>query len=248
MQKFTGTYFQWFRNELRGWSKMAWAIWTFGVGFQTSILITNPITWETLITYLATVVGLLCTCAMMEGRPINGLFGLVSVVGFVVVNLYAQHWWSVLDQLIFATAIDIPLMLRWRTWGEDFNAKVRKLDWQGWLLAGGSVLVAWLALTKVAYLLRDPQPKSDALVLSLGAVASVLCVLHYANTYTLWLAEDAVNIILWFVTLQAGFSDSALPMLVSTIMYTVTAVYGQWFSVWHKASQFEAGNGNEQGY
>ncbi|HJE96561.1 MAG TPA: nicotinamide riboside transporter PnuC [Ligilactobacillus acidipiscis] len=235
MNKFEGSYIEWFKSELKGWNPVMWTIWAFGFGFQTSILVTNTITWQAIVTYLATLVGLLCTCSMAEGRPINGLLGLISVVGFVLVNAMAHHWWSVLDQVIFALAIDIPLIKEWRTWGQDFNAKVRKLDGYSWVLTIAAVFIAWLALYKIALRLNDPRPSSDSLVLALGAMASILCLMHVSNTYTLWLAEDAVNIFMWFYALKDGYSPAALPMLVSTIMYTVTAIYGQWFSVWNKA-------------
>ena len=230
-------YLNWFKNEMKGWTTIVWAMWAFGFGFQTSILVANPISWQAVVTYLATLVGLLCTCAMAMGKPINGLFGLVSVVGFIVVNLYAKHYWSVLDQLIFAMAIDIPLMMKWKTWGQNFSAKVRKLGWLEWAFAIGAIIILWVVLRQFAVILGDTQPVIDSFVLSVGATASVLCVLHYANTYTLWLVEDVFNILLWFYALKDGYSPAALPMLVSTIMYTATAVYGQWFSVWHKATR-----------
>lgn len=239
MNKFEGTYLEWFKSELAGWNPVMWTIWAFGFGFQTSILVTNTITWQSVVTYLATLVGLLCTCSMAEGRPINGLFGLVSVVGFVLVNAMAYHWWSVLDQLIFALAIDIPLMLKWKTWGQNFSAKVRKLNLLDWVFAIMAIVILWAVLCQFALILGDNQPVIDSFVLSIGATASVLCLFHYANTYTLWLVEDVFNILLWFYALKDGYSPAALPMLISTIMYTVTAVYGQWFSVWSKAGNHD---------
>lgn len=239
MQKFEGNYLQWLGTEFKKINLPAAMIWLFGIGFQTALLVTAPITWQAVVTYLATVVGLGCTVFMMVGAPINGLLGLISVFGFITVNLYAGHYWSVLDQLIFAMAIDIPLMLKWRTWGQDFSAKVRKLDVKGWIGTGVIILALWAILWQVAIVLGDTQPIIDSFVLSIGATASVLCLLHYANTYSLWLLEDVFNILLWFYALKDGYSPAALPMLVSTCMYTATAIYGQFFSVWHTSTQTE---------
>lgn len=234
-ERFEGNYVQWLGVEFKKINLVAAMIWFFGIGFQTALLVTNPITWQAFVTYLATVVGLGCTVYMMVGAPINGLLGLINVFGFVTVNLFAHHWWSVVDQIIFACAIDIPLMMKWRTWGQDFGAKVRKLHLKGWMVTILSIVVEWGILFQVARLLKDSQPAVDALVLAFGATASILCVMHVSNTYTLWLAEDVVNVLLWFYALKDGYSPAALPMLISTLMYTATAIYGQFFSVWHKA-------------
>lgn len=240
MQKFEGNYLQWLGTEFKKINLPAAMIWLFGIGFQTALLVTAPITWQAVVTYLATVVGLGCTVFMMVGAPINGLLGLISVFGFIIVNLYAGHYWSVLDQLIFALAIDIPLMMKWRTWGQDFSAKVRKLDVKGWIGTAVIIVALWAILWQVAIVLGDTQPIIDSFVLSVGATASTLCLLHYSDTYALWLIEDVFNILLWFYALKDGYSPAALPMLISTVMYTATAVYGQFFSVWHKATANEA--------
>ena len=57
-------------------------------------------------------------------------------------------------------------------------------------------------LFHVGIWLKDTAPLTDSLVLSIGSTVSVLCLLKYANTYTLCLAEDAVNVVLWVVSLK----------------------------------------------
>lgn len=236
--RFEGNYLQWLWQEIKqGTNGPALAIWFFGFGFQLSIYLASPITLLSTVTLIATLVGLLCTTLMMSGSPANGVVGLISVIGFVWVNWAAGHWWSVLDQLIFALAIDIPLMISWRTWGQNFDQKVRKLDNKGWLITGLAIIFSWVVLYFVAIYLKDTSPFWDSLVLSIGAIASVLCYKHYANTYTLWLLEDIVNVGLWFSALSAGYSQSSLPMLVSVLMYLATAIYGKFFSVWKHAME-----------
>lgn len=241
---FQGNWFQWIAYEMKEvWkSKAAIGIWLFGVGFQLANLLAHPIGWVAILTFLASVVGLLCTVAMMVGSPINGLMGAISVVGFVTVNWVAGHYWSVLDQLIFLCAIDLPLMIKWKTWGGNFDKKVRTLDKKGWGVTIVAILIAWVALYFGAIALHDTAPIVDALVLAIGGTASVLCTLHYNNTYTLWLAEDVVNVLLWISTaIHVGISGSTVAMFVTTAMYLVTAIYGKWISpAWKK------GNDNKQ--
>ncbi|KGO31724.1 hypothetical protein Q757_05455 [Oenococcus alcoholitolerans] len=225
------------QKRIKKWPVPAWTIWWFGFGFQLALFLQGHINLLAFITLLATLAGLLCTCAMMIGRPINGLFGLISAVGFIYVNYSAGHFASVLDQFVFVALIDIPLMISWRSWGQNFKSKVRTLSTQGFVITVVSILIAWGVLYELYVLLKDTNPVWDSLVLAIGATASLLCTLHFSNTYTLWLAEDVVNVILWFTANMAGYTQAALPMLVSTILYTATAVYGKFFSVWAKAEQ-----------
>jgi nicotinamide mononucleotide transporter PnuC len=233
-ERFEGSYIQWLWHEMKqGNTATGIAIWFFGFGFQLALFLTGAINWLTFITIISTLIGLYCTTLMMAGSPLNGPIGLLSVIGFIVINVSAGHYWSVLDQLIFAACIDIPLMFKWRTWGQNFEQKARKLTGFQWVLTFAGMTVLWAILYPVAIKLGDTQPIWDSLVLAIGATASLYCVLHVTDLFKLWLMEDLVNLGLWIWALKDGYSQAALPMLVSTLMYTATAIYGQFFSVWH---------------
>ena len=91
--KFNGNWFEWVGYELKQvfQSKAAVGIWLFGVGFQLANLLANPINWVSVMTFSASIIGLLCTVAMMTGNSINGLLGAISVLGFCIVNGAAGH-------------------------------------------------------------------------------------------------------------------------------------------------------------
>ena len=242
--KFNGNWFAWVGYELKQVfkSKAAVGIWLFGVGFQLANLLANQINWVSVMTFGASVIGLLCTVAMMTGNSINGLLGAISVLGFCIVNGAAGHYWSILDQLVFLFAIDLPLMVKWKTWGADFDKKARTLSGKGWATAIVGILVFWAILYPLGIALKDTAPMIDAGVLAIGAVASILCSLHFNNTYTLWMISNVINIILWVQTaMTQGVSGTTVAMLVTTIMYMLTAVYGRFIS-----PAWTAGNKNKQ--
>lgn len=241
--KFNGNWFQWLKFELKEVfnSRAALGIWLFGVGFQLATLLANPINWVAVMTFGATVLGLLCTVAMMTGNSINGLLGALSVLGFCIVNSAAGHWWSILDQLVFLFLIDLPLMVKWKTWGADFEKKARTLNSKGWFAAIVGIVLFWALLYPLGVALHDTAPLIDAGVLAIGAVASVLCALHYNNTYTLWMISNLINVVLWIQTaMTQGINGTTVAMLVSTLMYMSTAIYGRFFSPW------TAGDNNKQ--
>lgn len=244
--KFTGNYFEWIKDELTGVESFAWGLLGFGLGLNLMTFAMKPITWVSVVTLLAVSFGFFCTVMMAAGSwrnfvdtdgvvrqkkrcgaSINGLLGSISVIGYIIVNVYAHHWWSIIDQLIFFSAIDIPLMLRWRTWGRGKDETIKKSTLKTWLLAVFGILVGWAILYPVGIHLKDAQPLIDALVLSVGATASLLYLKRYSGNYILWIGSNFVNVALWTAALVQGTSDQALPMLIMSLLYVVSSVYGK---------------------
>jgi len=54
-----------------------------------------------------------------------------------------------------------------------------------------------------------------------------LYVKRFTGTYVLWIASNLVNVVLWFLALQGGYTSAALPMLVMTMLYMVSSIYGK---------------------
>lgn len=233
VKKFEGTYWQWLIDEFKGWHTFAWAIWSFGLGFQLMALISKGMTLDNMIAFVSVSIGLLCVSGMIEQRTVNGLLGLISAIGLIYINLKANHPASALDQVFFIALIDLPLIFTWRTWGAKMSQGVRQLDKKGWAIVILIILGLWAILFPTYSMLHDANPLWDSLTLSIGAVASVLFFLRYTQTYNLWLAANIVNVILWVTALTAGYSSFAFVMVVSTIMYATASAYGRFFSKWN---------------
>lgn len=221
-------YIKWVGSQLSKQGASGWMIWLFGLAFQLGLMLgQGNITMTSLVAFGATVVGLLCTTSMMSGLPVNGVLGLISAAGFIYVNWGAGHYASVVDQLVFVAFIDIPLIMTWKTWGNKVKDGVKFLKVRGWVLTVIAMLVALPFLTMLYGYLGDTQPLWDSAILIVGATASLYVFLGYGDSYSLWLASDALNILLWFNALQQGLSPASLAMLVSILMYTFTAIYGK---------------------
>ncbi|MCM0598393.1 nicotinamide riboside transporter PnuC [Periweissella fabalis] len=253
-EKFEGNYLQWIKSQLTGVEPFAWALYAFGMGMQFWGLITTPANFMSvgafvtaLIAFVSIGFGFLCTVMMaaagwvkfrdvdgkikerkMIGRSINGVLGAVSVIGYIFINWQAGHWWSILDQLVFFFAIDLQLMLNWRTWGHGETQDVKKLDVKGWIISIIALLAGWAILTPIGAYLNDSQPIIDALTLALGATASVLYVKRYTLNYKVWMFNSVIQIVMWFLALKGGFSPVALPMIVMTLLYMTSSIYGQY--------------------
>ncbi|MCK8628189.1 nicotinamide riboside transporter PnuC, partial [Fructobacillus cardui] len=101
-------YVKWLVQEIKSLNTARAVMLSFMVGVQLALFLVAPITGLSTITLVATLVGSACTVYMMIGKPINGLLGLISALGFIYVNWTAGHYASVLDQLVFVALIDIP--------------------------------------------------------------------------------------------------------------------------------------------
>lgn len=225
---FTGSYLAWIKSEFaqaKG-NVAVWGIWAFGLGFQLALFLMGDINALSITTLAATMIGLLTTVFMMIKAPINGLFGLISAFGFIAVNWSAGHYASVLDQVVFILLIDLPLLLRWRTWHVEAGKVTKFLSVKGWAITIVAMLIAWYPTMLVLQKLHGNSPFWDAIVLIIGATASIYVFRGYGDSYYLWTASNIVNIALWVSALQDGYSQASLPMLVSMIMYMTTAIFG----------------------
>ena len=227
-------YFKWLIEEIKSINVTGGVMLSFIIGVQLAFYLSNPITLLSTITLIATLVGSACTVYMMIGKPINGLLGLISAIGFIYINWSAGHYASVLDQLVFILLIDLPLILTWRNWGDRVKNGVKFLTNRGWFATFATMAILWTPMAWVYTQLNDTNPIWDAIVLIIGATASLLVFKGYGDSYSLWLLSDAVTIILWFTAFMDGYSASALPMLLTMLFYLMTALYGRFFAVWSK--------------
>ena len=227
-------YIKWLRDEIKSINTAGFVMLAFMIGVQLALLLSSDISTKTLITFVATIIGSACTVYMMIGRPINGLLGLISAIGFIYIHYTAGHYASVLDQLVFVALIDVPLLIKWRTWGHRVEGGVKFLTRRGWLLTIVGMLAAWAVATYAYTQLGDTNPLWDSLSLTIGAIASIYVFKGYGDSYTLWLLSDFANIALWATALAANYSSSALPMLLTMSFYLATALYGRFVSVWSK--------------
>lgn len=227
-------YFKWLIEEIKSINVAGGVMLSFIIGVQLAFYLSSPITLLSTITLIATLVGSACTIYMMIGKPINGLLGLISAFGFIYINWSAGHYASVLDQFVFILLIDLPLILTWRNWGDRVKNGVKFLTNRGWFTTFASMAILWAPMVWVYTQLGDTNPVWDAIVLIIGATASLLVFKGYGDSYSLWLMSDAVTIILWFTAFMDGYSASALPMLLTMLFYLMTALYGRFFAVWSK--------------
>lgn len=227
-------YFKWLRKEIKSINTAGGVMLAFMLGVQLAFLLTGELNTMALVTFAATMIGSACTVYMMIGKPINGLLGLISAIGFIYINWSVGHYASVLDQLVFIALIDLPLLIKWRTWGDRVENGVKFLTNRGWFATFATMAILWAPMAWVYIQLNDTNPIWDAIVLIIGATASLLVFKGYGDSYSLWLLSDAVTIILWFTAFMDGYSASALPMLLTMAFYLMTALYGRFWSVWSK--------------
>lgn len=243
--KFKGNYLQWLKMQFRQLDRVAWLIYGLGFGFQLSLLIAGKIDTMAVLAFLGIATGFLTTVLMsakgwqktlepdgvvrehlVSGRSINGAMGALSVVFYIIVNYQAGHYFSVVNQLIFFFAIDLAMIIKWRTWGHGEDEATKHANAKTWVYIILGILVAWALLYPIGMHLHDSQPLTDSLVLAFGAVASVLYVKRNSASYLVFITSNVINIILWAGALDKGLSPASLAMLVMTIMYMVSSAYG----------------------
>jgi nicotinamide mononucleotide transporter len=157
-------YFKWLIEEIKSINVAGGVMLSFIIGVQLAFYLSSPITLLSTITLIATLVGSACTVYMMIGKPINGLLGLISAIGFIYINWSAGHYASVLDQLVFILLIDLPLILTWRNWGDRVKNGVKFLTNRGWFTTFATMAILWAPMAWVYTQLNDTNPIWDAII------------------------------------------------------------------------------------
>ena len=85
-------YFSWLFNQLKGWPQQNYYLFYFALGAQLMPLVNAPITPVALITFVGTMIGVLCVLAINATKAVNGWLGLISAACFIFVGFTEKNY------------------------------------------------------------------------------------------------------------------------------------------------------------
>jgi nicotinamide mononucleotide transporter PnuC len=236
-------YWQWIVGELSQMAKPMVMLFGLGAGFQLALYLSGAHTVDTTVTFLATVISLLCVTSMSSGFAINGLIGAISVFLLVYVDLKAHLYASAIDQLIFLALIDIPLMVRWRTWSDDLRTKARVLKGDGWLVIAIFATLAFVIYEKFTL------PSIQYGAIGLAIIASIVYAIRNQHRFkgVEALVYIAISIAIWLIILNPLFIwlkdssplwDSAVLTIGALASYLNFRFYTNTYDLWMLSNMF----------
>ena len=207
---------------MKGWSKASYFLLYLGIGLITGMTVAQPITTVALLTLAAGILGFTTTMATTNAKPINGLFGLVSAVIYIIVAAGAKNYNDVLLQMTYIILLDIPILVL-PSWAKDVDKKVRFMTEEGhgvrnWLLTGVFFVVVLGALYySDTHFFISPRPLVDSLAATIGITGALLTTLRFSDTYLFWTLQGIFSICLWGITAAQG--DANWVLFVTYLLY-----------------------------
>lgn len=235
----------WYVEQMSNWTTVSYILLAFGIGFLLSQTIAAPITPIAIWTLLAAVLGFTTTLAITNARPLNGVFGLISAVIYIVVALHAKNPADAILQGVYIILLDLPVLIM-PGWAKNVNARVRRISEVGgrkerfsanfWYTTFAIIFIlAWLALYFFEIkLTHSPRPLIDSGTAAIGIVGALMTTLRFSDSYYFWIAQGIAQVILWGVTASQG--DASLVLFFTYMMYLANDGVALFASPWFKHS------------
>ncbi|MDY4003285.1 MAG: nicotinamide riboside transporter PnuC [Ligilactobacillus saerimneri] len=233
-------YFVWLWNQLKGWPVQNYMLWFFAFGFQLALLVSQPFTTVTVVTFIGTMLGTACVLAINATKAINGWLGLISAACFIYASWAAKNYLAIFEQVAYIISLDLPVIIAINSWNDDTKNNLRKFGGKEWLVAIiGTVIVYVVSGFLIGHYTNDPRPWIDAISFAISLTAGIMCFLRYSNQYFWWLASGIFQLILWGVTFAQG--DATLAMAINSLIYVANDILAFTVSPWFNRGRKKAG-------
>lgn len=230
-------YFKFLFHQLKGWPKQNYYLFYFSLGCQLMTLVNNPITLLNVITFIGTILGVLCILAINAAKSVNGLLGLLSAICFIITGWAAKNYLSIFTQVSYVLALDVPVLIS-KNWNMNMVSKIRKFNNLDWFIAIlCTIIIYFLSGYMIHQLTNDPRPWIDAFSFAIGLTGSIICFLRYSDQYIWWFINDFATMVLWFVSFHQG--SATLAMFINSSIYLINDFIGFTVSPWFNKKEHD---------
>ena len=231
---------KWFKQQITGWHTANYCLFWFAVGSQLMLLVTGKIDLLSVVTFIGTVLGVLCIVSINASKSVNGILGLISACCLIFVGFKAKNYLSCFEQLAYILTLDLPVILSVKTWNSHTQEHLRYLTPKKWIWTFISIAIVWvISSLLIGHFTNDPRPWIDGITFAVALIAGILCFLRYNSMYILFFINSICSIILWAVTFVQG--GATLAMLVSSCVYLANDIIAFLVSPWFNKGRRKMG-------
>lgn len=218
------------KDELRNW-KLLEVLW---LAFATAVITGISLYFrENWIQLWAAITGIWCVVLTGKGKRSSFIFGTINVFLYAVVAYEAKYYGEVMLNLLYYFPMGFVGWFMWKKHMDSETSEVKKvhLSKKAWLLypATGVAIFSYGYLLKV---MGGKLPYVDSMSTVVSVVAQILSVFRLTEQWILWIAVDAVTIVLWAVNFAQGGENIATLAMWSVYLFNAIIMYIKW----HKES------------
>ena len=221
---------RWYKEQMSGWTKPSYILLAIGWLFLLYVGLGNGTTGIGVTSTVAGLIGFTCTLSITNGRPINGILGIVSAIMLIYVALKTGNFSDIIMQTSYIFLLDLPVLLN-KTWNNGKDLEPRKMNvkfaWQTLLTFIGFFIVTYGLDTII---LTSPRPIIDALAATIGLTGAVLTVRRFRASYYFWFAQGLSSVVLWLVTAMQG--EAVWVLFFTYMLYIMNDLVAFFDSKW----------------
>ena len=201
-----------------------------------------------LISAFGSLMGVLCTVLVANGRILNFLFGILDVSIYGAMCLVGTRYGNAALHLLYFLPMQFVGYFQWKKRGahEEKKVQARRLTGKQWLLYGSIFLVGLV----VAYFILAALDKTeaagvvkwlvflDAFSMMCNILGQYLLSTAYMEQWFFWIAVNVSTILMWVFTLRQN-PDTAFASIyiVKYSFYLLNSLNG--LRIWLKLSRGE---------
>ena len=201
-----------------------------------------------LISAFGSLMGVLCTVLVANGRILNFLFGILDVSIYGVMCLIGTRYGNAALHLLYFLPMQFIGYFQWKKRGahEEKKVQARRLTGKQWLLYGGIFLAGLIAAYFILAALDKTEAAGvvkwlvflDAFSMMCNILGQYLLSTAYMEQWFFWIAVNVSTILMWVFTLRQN-PDTAFAniYIVKYSFYLLNSLNG--LRIWLKLSRGE---------
>lgn len=221
---------QFYVRGVMGWSKTYYAFWAFGLVVLTYTgFFMTPFNGLSIPSWLGSIIGFTCVCAISNSSRLQGLAGLISATLIALVSIATGNYANAFMQFVYGITLDVgSLML-----GDRWTAReTHNMDKFGYIMMSVGGILLWVFLLFMdMYVFHSPRALIDSFEATLGVMSGMLLLFRYKSAYLGFTFSGIFSIVLWGMTLKSGHPDS-LVLFFNYILYLMNDGFALTISSW----------------
>lgn len=215
------------QGELKGW-KLYEVLW---LAFCTFIiLILSIYCKDNIISIIGALTGIWCTILTGKGKRSAFIFGIVNILFYSYISYKAQYYGEVMLNSLYFLPMNVIGFIAWskhlnkESYEIEKNKLTQKKKWLTYSITAVGIFVYGFVLKA----LGGNLPFTDSMSTVISITAQILSVKRLKEQWVLWIAVDAVTVVMWATDLIKNGDSIAMLIMWSLYLANGIAMYIKW--------------------
>lgn len=197
--------------------------------FIATLIGTQIATGSTLISFIASMLGVLYVILVKKGSRLCYVFGGLQIMLYIYISLSAKFYGDVMLNSFNLIMQPIGFYM-WSKRSNEGVVKVNQLSIAGIMYIFSGWFITILLYSLVLKWLGGNTPFVDAITTVSSMIAMILSVGAFRDQWLFWLICNFTSIVMWTLAFFRG-DASAVPMMIMWIAYFINSIDAlkQWY-------------------